>query len=105
VQQQQQQQQQQQAEPAAAAEPEAAERLQEVAANEAEQRAVPEAPPAFQPAPEDYARAERLRDALVQQTEGLVLDNLESMHAKLSRCEHGSEQADRQAGRRQHHVQ
>ncbi|PRW59558.1 ATPase family AAA domain-containing-like isoform X1 [Chlorella sorokiniana] len=71
---------------ATAAEPAAAERPQEGAASEAEQqRAVPEAPPTFQPAPEDYARAERLRAALVQQTEGLVLDNLESIHAKLSR--------------------
>ena len=82
----QQQQQQQQQQAAAEAEPEAEERPQEGAAAEAEQqRAVPEAPPAFQPSPEDYARADRLRGALVQQTEGLVLDNLESIHAKLSR--------------------
>ena len=86
-QQQQQQEQQQQQQAAAAVEPEAEERPQEGAAAEAEQqRAVPEAPPAFQPSAEDYARADRLRGALVQQTEGLVLDNLESIHAKLSRC-------------------
>ena len=42
-------------------------------------------PPKYEPLPADYARAERLQTALAQRTEGLVLDHLESVHAKLAR--------------------
>jgi hypothetical protein len=45
-----------------------------------------ESAPAYEPSPADYARAEKLQGALVQQSEGCVLDHLETIHAKLSRC-------------------
>lgn len=44
-----------------------------------------EVPAAFEPSPADHARVERLQAALVQETQGMVLDSLESVHAKLSR--------------------
>lgn len=59
------------------------------AADTAEQggAAAPEAaPPSRQPTEVDHARVGKLQAALVQHTQGLVLDNLESIHAKLSRC-------------------
>jgi hypothetical protein len=40
----------------------------------------------YQPSEADLARAGRLQDALADATEGVVLDGLESIHAKLSRC-------------------
>lgn len=41
--------------------------------------------PEYVPTPEDHARLDRLQVALAQHTEGLVLDSLESVHAKLAR--------------------
>lgn len=40
----------------------------------------------YAPTAEDHARVDQLQAALAQQTEGLVLDSLESIHAKLARC-------------------
>ncbi len=42
--------------------------------------------PEYVPMAEDHARVDQLQAALAQRTEGLVLDSLESIHAKLARC-------------------
>ncbi|KAL4429387.1 hypothetical protein ABPG77_005161 [Micractinium sp. CCAP 211/92] len=41
--------------------------------------------PEYAPMAEDHARVDQLQAALAQRTEGLVLDSLESIHAKLAR--------------------
>lgn len=41
--------------------------------------------PEYAPTLEDHARADRLQSALAQRTEGLPLDSLEGVHAKLAR--------------------
>lgn len=73
--------------PAHAAEQQEQAAGEEPAAAAEEQPAAEEEPeaPRVEPSPADLARVERLQAALVQRTQGLVLDNLESIAAKLSR--------------------